>query len=125
MIQYEGPGWRFERDTSRNKFTVLLGGDNWAVEIAEEEWNTLCEVLFRLIDQYEKSKNQLMKEEQITLDLEKNPWWLSIEGDKKSWDLHLILSSEKIKDRGLEIFWPSPTAEAITSVMRLMWDSKQ
>ena len=63
MIQQEGLGWRLERDTSKKKFSFLIGGDNWAVELSEYEWESLCPVVLNLIDQYEKLKSQLMIEE--------------------------------------------------------------
>ncbi len=124
MIQHEGPGWRLQRDTSRSKFTFLLGGDNWAVEFSLEEWNVLCRALFQLMDQHEQIKSQLMKEEKIHLEIEITPCWACIEGTRDCWDLHLILSSEGIyQDRGVELYWPVPAAQAMTKAIRTMWDS--
>ncbi len=125
MIQNEGPGWRFQRDTSRKKFTILLGGDGWAVELTEDEWNSLCPLLLQLIDQYDQSKILLMKEEKINIEIEKNQWWACIEGDRYSWSLSLILSGEDMSERGVELYWPVPAAHAVTSVMRLLWNSEQ
>ena len=65
MIQSEGSGWRLERDKSRLKFSVLIGGDNWAVELSEKEWNSLKPVVLRLLEQYESCRSTLMPEEVI------------------------------------------------------------
>ncbi len=125
MIQHEGPGWRLQRDISRKKFTVLLGGENWSIEISEEEWQSLCPPLFELLDQFEDLKSQLLDEEMIFLEKEKEPWWASIDGTKYAWTLSLILSCEENGDRSLEVSWPIATSSSVTSAMRLMWDSQQ
>ncbi len=124
MIQREGPGWRLQRDISRKKYTVLLAGENWAIEISEDEWQSLCSPLFELLDQFEDLKSQLLDEEKIFLEKEKDPWWVSVDGTKHAWSLILILSYKDKKERGLEVSWPISIAEKITSEMRLMWDSQ-
>ncbi len=123
MIQHEGPGWRFEKDSSKSNFPVLIGGENWAVELSENEWLSLRKVVCNLIDQYAQIKKTLMKEEQIFLEMERSPWWGCIDGNRESWSLRLILSGAGCKARGIEVFWPVPAAQAITSVMKIMWDS--
>ncbi len=125
MINYEGSGWRLQRDTSRKNFSVLMGGDNLAVELSEEEWRNLCPLVFKLVDQHKHLKTRLMKEESICLEIENSPWWACLDGTRDNWSLQLILSGEEINCRGLEISWPSPSAKAITSAMRTMWDSQQ
>ena len=41
MIEKEGPGWRLASDSSKAHYSYLLGGDNWPVEVSQEEWNIL------------------------------------------------------------------------------------
>ena len=122
MIRYEGPGWRLERDNSRKNFSVLIGGENCAFELSENEWHFLGSIVSKLIDEYEKVKNQLMVEEAISLEMEIPPWWASLDGDLDGWNLKLILSGEEADGRGLEIFWPEPVAKEIAFKIRLMWD---
>ena len=45
MIKHEGIGWRLEKDISRNKYTVLVGGDNFAFELSDWEWEGLRKVI--------------------------------------------------------------------------------
>ena len=87
-----------------------------------EEWNTLCKALFQLIDQHEQLKNQLMKEESICLEIERQPWWGCLDGDRDSWSLQIVLESNGESLRGFEAFWPVPAAQAITDAMRTVWD---
>ena len=102
-----------------------MGGKNWAIEISEDEWQSLCPPLFELLDQFEALKSQLLDEEKIFLEKEKEPWWASVDGTKHAWSLILILSYEDNRERSLEVSWPISISEAITSEMRLMWDSQQ
>ena len=125
MIQKEGPGWRLARDEARFPFTVLIGGENWSCELTYEEWCGMALVVFELIDQYQKLTNQLCPEEHICLELERLPWWGCLDGDRASWTLQLILQGNGENLRGLEICWPIPSAQAMASAMRTMWDSDQ
>ena len=122
MTQLEGPGWRLERDISKREFTVLIGAKDCAVELLETEWNSLCEIVFNLIDEHRKLKNNLMAEEEICLEMERYPWWACIDGTRESWSLKVILSEEDEKTRGLELFWPISTAHTFTVAMRTMCD---
>ncbi|KGG14811.1 MULTISPECIES: DUF1818 family protein [unclassified Prochlorococcus] len=124
MIQREGPGWRLERDELRTGFPVLIGGENWAVELSSNEWQSLNGVILDLIGQYEQLKSQLMPEEKVFLEIERLPWWACIDGNSENWSLKLILSAEGTDKRGLEVFWPIPVAQVIVSAMRTMWDSQ-
>ena len=125
MIQKEGPGWRLAKDTSRKYFPVLIGGDRWAIELAEPEWNSLLPVIDELVTQHKELENQLMKEESICLEIGREPWWGCIDGDSESWSLQLILESKGDESRGFEAYWPAPAAKAITAAMRIMWDCNE
>ena len=123
MIRNEGSGWRLERDKSRPKFSVLIGGDNWALELSDEEWNALKTVISKLIEQHESCRSSLMPEEAISIEIELSPWWGCIDGNRDEWTLKLILSGDDLYSRGLEMFWPIPAAQIMVSAMRTMWDS--
>ena len=123
MIKREGPGWRIIRDSSRENFSTLIGGQSWAIELNKSEWETLVKVVIDLSDQYKKTKDQLMGDEDITLELESNPWLAILKGDQYGWDLKLILQSSDSLNRGAEISWPRNVTFHVTQAMRLMWDS--
>ena len=123
MIKREGFGWRLVRDTSREIYTTLIGGDGWAIEITDNEWDGLSEVIIQLTDQYKQIQNQLMQDEPISLEIERNPWKGFLNGDRSSWSLKLILNNSEEGRRGVEIFWPRKVAQSITFAMRKMWDS--
>ncbi len=123
MIEQEGPGWRLARDTSRTCFPIIIGGAGWALELTEQEWQTLIPLIRDLVSEHKKMESQLMKEESITLEIERLPWWGCLEGHRDSWSLQLIFEGDENLSRGFEAFWPDPAAKSITFAMRNMWDS--
>ena len=123
MIKKEGPGWRIIRDSSRENFSTLVGGESWAIELNQSEWETLVKVVIDLSDQYQKTKVQLMDEEDITLELESNPWLAILKGDKNGWKLKLILDPRDSLSRGAEFSWPRNVTSNLLHAMRTMWDS--
>mgnify|MGYP001272335495 CR=1 FL=1 len=123
MIKKEGPGWRIIRDSSRENFSTLIGGESWAIELNQAEWETLVKVVIDLSDQYKKTKVQLMDDEDITLELESNPWLAILKGDNNGWNLKLILDSRDSLSRSAEFSWPRNVTSNLLNAMRIMWDS--
>ena len=123
MIKKEGPGWRIIRDSSRDKFSTLIGGDNWAIELNQSEWDNLVRVVSDLSNQYRNIKDQLMGDEDITLELESSPWIAILKGDQYGWNLTLILGSGDSFQRGAEVSWPRNVTFHLANAMRKMWDS--
>ena len=123
MIKREGPGWRIIRDSSRDNFSTLIGGETWAIELNQFEWNNLVKVVIDLSDQYKAVKEQLMGDEDITLELERSPWLVILKGDQFGWDLKLILNASGLLNRGAEVFWPRNVTPHVLDAMRTMWDS--
>ena len=123
MIKKEGPGWRIIRDSSRDNFSTLIGGEYWAIELNQFEWETLAKVVIDLSDQYKDIKDQLMGDEDITLEMESNPWLAILKGDQHGWNLKLILDSSNSLNRGAEVSWPRNVTFPLVNAMRKMWDS--
>ncbi len=123
MLKKEGPGWRIIRDSSRDNFSTLIGGENWAIELNKSEWENLVNLIVDMTDQYKSVKEQLMGEEDITLELERSPWLAILKGDQDGWSLRLILSSSGLSNRGAEIYWPRNVTNDVANAMRTMWDS--
>ena len=123
MIKKEGPGWRLIRDSSRDNFSTLIGGESWAIELNQFEWKTLVKVVIDLSDQYKNIQDQLMGDEDITLELESDPWLAILKGDQNGWKLKLILDSSDSLNRGAEVSWPRNVTTNVANAMRTMWDS--
>ena len=123
MIKKEGPGWRIIIDSSRDNFSTLIGGETWAIELNQYEWKILVEVINDLSEQYKGVKDQLLGEEDITLELERCPWLAILKGDQYGWNLKLILSGSLSLNRGAEVYWPRNVTKQVSNAMRTMWDS--
>ena len=123
MIKKEGCGWRIIKDPSRDIFSTLIGGQNWAIELTDHEWKSLVQVVFDLSNQYCDTKDQLMGDEDITLELDRKPWLAILKGDRYGWSLKLILSQVNPTNRGAEIYWPRDVTEAVTLAIKNMSDS--
>ena len=122
MIQQEGPGWRLALDSSRQHFSALIGGEGWAFELTEKEWQGLVALLLVLTEQHQALQSQLMAEEAIELEMERGLWWGCLEGDRIQWSLGVVLQGT-LGCRGLEAHWPAPAAQAFVAAMRTAWDS--
>ncbi|MDB4653668.1 DUF1818 family protein [Synechococcus sp. AH-551-E02] len=118
MILQEGPGWRLARDPSRGEFSILVGGEGWAFELTEPEWNDLVALLSTLETQHLALKNQLMAEEAIELELDRGMWWGCLSGDCQEWSLALVLTPRK--GRGVEGFWHASSAVAMVAAVRTL-----
>tara|TARA_B100000214_G_scaffold51344_1_gene32459 strand:+ start:85 stop:465 length:381 start_codon:yes stop_codon:yes gene_type:complete len=123
VIKKEGLGWRIIRDPSRDKFSSLIGGENWAIELDKSEWENLVKVVIEVSDQYKSLIDQLMGDEDITLELERSPWLAILKGDQYGWNLRLILSANGLSNRGAEVYWPRNVTNDVANAMRTMWDS--
>ena len=123
MIKKEGLGWRIIRDPSRDKFSYLIGGKNWAIELDKSEWENLVKVVIEVSDQYKSLIDQLMGDEDITLEFERSPWLAILKGDQYGWNLRLILSANGLSNRGAEVYWPRNVTNDVANAMRTMWDS--
>ena len=118
MILQEGPGWRLARDSSRGEFNILVGGEGWAFELTAPEWRDFVDLLSTLETQHSALKGQLMAEEAIELELDRGVWWGCLAGDCQSWSLAIVLTPEE--GRGVEGFWPAPTAAALVAAVRTL-----
>ena len=123
MIQHEGPGWRLARDSSRKGFPVLVGGDGWAVELTEVEFEAFVNLVGDLLTEFKRLEDQMMPEEIILLEIERNNLWGCLEGKVSEWNMRFVLQSDSQSARGIEVSWKASAAQAIAFAMRTMWDS--
>ena len=121
MIQQEGPGWRLARDPSRGVHPVLIGGEGWAFELTQPEWEALSDLVLTLERQHRALVDQLMAEEEIELELDRGLWWGCLQGDRGSWSLSVVLTPDA--GRGVEGHWPAPASAAMVAAMRTLWDN--
>ena len=114
--------WRLLRDFKKGKFCFLIGVDNWSIELQKSEFHSLYLLLQKINKQLLDIKSQLMEEESITLELEKLPWYIKLEGKKNEWSLRFIFESQELT-RSFEMYWPIPIAKDLFNEIKNMWES--
>ena len=114
--------WKLLRDFKKGKFCFLIGVDNWSIELQKSEFYSLYLLLLRINEQLLVIKDQLMDEESITLELEKLPWHIQLEGKKHEWSLRFVFESQD-QTRSFEMYWPIPIAQNLFYEIKNMWES--
>ena len=114
--------WRLLRNFKKGKFCFLIGVDNWSIELQKNEFHSLYLLLLKINEQLLVTKDQLMDEESITLELEKLPWYIKLEGKKNEWSLRFVFESQD-QTRSFEMYWPIPIAETLLNEIKKMWES--
>ena len=114
--------WRLIKDFKKGKYCFLIGVDNWSIELQKNEFYSLYLLLLKINEQLLVIKNELMDEESISIELEKLPWYIELEGKKEEWSLRLIFESQE-QTRSFEMYWPIPIAQNLFYEIKKMWDS--
>ena len=114
--------WRLLKDFKKGKFCFLIGVDNWSIELQKSEFYSLYLLLLKINEQLLFTSDQLMDEESITLELEKLPWYIQLEGKKNKWSLRFVFESQD-ETRSFEMYWPIPIAQNLFYEIKNMWES--
>mgnify|MGYP001460099324 FL=1 len=114
--------WKLLRDFKKGKFCFLISVDNWSIELQKSEFYSLYTLLLRINEQLLGIKGELMDEESITLELEKLPWYIELEGKKNEWSLRFVFESQD-QTRSFEMYWPIPIAQNLFVEIKNMWES--
>ena len=122
MILDENKKWRLVKDLDKGKYCFLIGVDNWAIELSQDEFESLYRLLIRLENQINSIKEELLEEELINLEIENALWYIELEGNKKQWNLRMILESSG-NSRSFEMYWPIPIAQTLLNEIIKMWES--
>ncbi len=98
-----GPGWRLGYQPQQ-PFVALVGGDQWAIELTDQEWQDFCQGLQSLQSALEASQAFLMDQETITLDHCTDMLQLIVTGYTSKYSLYLKL----LMGRRVEGIWDFP-----------------
>jgi hypothetical protein len=112
----QGPGWRFGLDPARHPYSVLIGGADWAAEFSPHEAAALHQAAQRLHGQWLAIRDQLMPEEQISLDTECGSLWAELEGSAQAVALRFVLQPQG-PGRALEGEWSVEATQALVAVL--------
>lgn len=100
----EGKGWRLAWNSLTPQYPALVGGEGWAVELTQEEAQTLARLLAEIRQTFQDLAEQVMAEERLCCELEGEGIWLEAEGLVAGYELRFVLTT----GRGFEGYWPAP-----------------
>ena len=99
----EGSGWRLGWDENRHPFKALVGGEHWALELTQDEFEALYRLAQQLAATMAAMAAELMPDERIICEQETSQLWLEADGFHHSYSLRVIL----LNGRGGEGAWPA------------------
>ena len=105
----EGTGWRLGWDEERDTFKALVGGEYWALELTQHEFEDLRRLAQQLANTMATMATELMPDERITCEQETPHLWIEAEGFHHSYGLRFIL----LNGRGGEGAWPATVVPEI------------
>ncbi|MEC4806444.1 MAG: DUF1818 family protein [Jaaginema sp. PMC 1079.18] len=97
-----GEGWRIGWDENAAVYRGLVGGEDWAIELTEAEFQDFCRLFAQLAQTMQEMAAALMDEERIACAAESDLLWLEVEGFPAAYELRLIVNS----GRRCEGNWP-------------------
>tara|TARA_B100000927_G_C16329396_1_gene414679 strand:- start:194 stop:568 length:375 start_codon:yes stop_codon:yes gene_type:complete len=118
----EDKNWRLIKNLEKGKYCFLVSVKNWAIELTQDEFDSLSKLLIKIEKQMNFVKGELLEEECINLEIEKSPWYVELEGNKKEWNLKIIFESID-NTRSFEMYWPIPIAQTLLIEIIKMWES--
>ncbi|MCU0567079.1 MAG: DUF1818 family protein [Oculatellaceae cyanobacterium Prado106] len=112
----EGTGWRLGWDADAPQFQGLVGGEGWAIELTEAEWDDFCRLSVQLADTMQQMSQELMDEERLSCEVESDRLWLEAEGYPHAFSLQLIL----LTGRRAEGFWPATVVPELIRAAQML-----
>ena len=122
MLLKKGENWKLIKDSEKGRYCYLIRINDWAIELEENEFNSLYKLVKKIKKEMQIIQKDLMEEELINLELENLPWYAELEGTKFEWSLRFVF--ESIQDtRSFEMYWPIQIAENLSFEIIKMWES--
>lgn len=97
----KGKGWRIGWKESAPVYQGLIGGENWAIELTNQEMQDFCRLLLQINQAITDISEHLMEEETIVCEVESDLMWLEAQGYFDRYSLRIIL----LQGRGTEGTW--------------------
>lgn len=97
-----GTGWRLGWNPQAVEFQALVGGEDWAIELTQEEFEDFHRLLGQLVETMTQIANELMDEERIACEAQSDHVWIQVEGFPNAYTVQFILNT----GRQCEGSWP-------------------
>lgn len=123
----EGEGWRLQLDPDRHPFTALIGGRDWALELAPDELACLRRGVLSLLSQRRQLQDLLMPQEELDLELDLSlpdpggspadgSLFVALSGSAEQWSLRFVLTPAAGR-RGAEGSWTPEASSALAAAL--------
>jgi hypothetical protein len=70
-----------------------------------------------LVQEHRGLADQLMGEEAISLELERGPLWVALDGDRDGWELRFVLTPAGGGSRAVEGSWTAEASAALVAAL--------
>ncbi len=87
------------------------------MELQADEARSLAEGCCRLADELAELSERLMPEEEVSLEFERGPLWLELEGRPQAWRLRFVLTPGAAA-RGVEAGWSEVASQSVVAALR-------
>lgn len=111
-----GSGWRVGWDTDAHFFPVLVGADDWAVELSQTEFEAFSKFLLQLSETIEQMRAELMEEETVVCEASSDLLWMEVRGYPDAFQLSFIL----LTGRRAEGRWSSVAAKEVLRAVQMI-----
>ncbi|MEO1134446.1 MAG: DUF1818 family protein [Cyanobacteria bacterium J06639_1] len=115
-VLLKGNGWRVGWMPERSPYCALVGGNAWAFELTEAEWQDLCGGVRSLLETAQAVGTELMKEETLTLEHVTDRLRLVSTGDVNQPELYLQLHRGRLAEGSWSV---EATSDFMAAVQRL------
>ncbi len=109
-----GAGWRVGWNPDPVAFQALLGADDWAAELTENEFKDFCQLAQQLSEAVIHMQTELMQEETIICEASSELLRVEVSGQPDAYEMSFTL----ITGRRAEGSW---SAAATQEILRAVW----
>ena len=112
----KGEGWRIGWNPEAEIYKGLVGGEDWAFELTEEEFKDFRRLLNQLSQSMTEMAEELMDSERIACEAETDLLWMEVEGFPHAYSLRLILN----QGRACEGNWAADFVKELVEAARML-----
>lgn len=111
-----GEGWRLGHSPEAEIFVGLVGAENWAIELSQQEFQDFCRLSIQLIETMSAMQAELSEEETLTCSAQSENIYIEAFGFANNFTIHLQL----LKGRRGEGIWSNQAIAQILEAVKQM-----
>jgi hypothetical protein len=111
-----GEGWRLGHSPDAEIFVGLVGAENWAIELNQQEFEDFCRLSMQLTETMVSMQAELSEEESLTCSAQTEDIYLEASGFADNFTIHLQLLNGR---RGEGIWTSSAIAHILEAVKQM------